>query len=115
MSPIKTFPGPPGTDTGDPGAFTNNGCCDALEGMLPDGHEIKNAASNNGIAGILITEAITCLLSVSGVKTLQCRNFFQQKIGCGSESVVAQKKDGSATLPHARFRNLFILAINRKQ
>ena len=36
-------------------------------------------------------------------------------IARAGESIVAQKKDGSATLPHARFHNLFILAINRKQ
>jgi hypothetical protein len=51
ISPIKTFPGPPGTATGEPGALTNNGCCNAFEGTLGKGQEIKNdieeAASNN--------------------------------------------------------------------
>jgi hypothetical protein len=29
-------------DIGEPGALANNGCCDAFEGMLPEGQETKN-------------------------------------------------------------------------
>jgi len=76
MSPIKTLPGPPWTDTGEPGALANNDCCDAFEGVLPEGQEIKNevqdAASNKDnrpnrliVAGILATEVNASLLSVS--------------------------------------------------
>src|SRR5829696_5071188 len=48
MSPIKMLPGPPWTDTGEPGALANNDCCDAFEGVLPEGQEndIHDAASN---------------------------------------------------------------------
>jgi hypothetical protein len=42
MSAIKMFPGPSWTDTGELGALLNNDCCDASEGLLPEGQEIKN-------------------------------------------------------------------------
>jgi hypothetical protein len=74
MSPIQTLPGPPWTDTGDPGALANNDSCDAFEGALPEGHEVNNevhdAASNKLncatwliVAGIFTTEVIARLLS----------------------------------------------------
>jgi len=73
MSPIKTLPGPPWTDTGEPGAFVNNDCCDAFEGVLAEWqemNEIEDAASNKVnrpnrliVAGILKTEVIASLLS----------------------------------------------------
>jgi hypothetical protein len=76
MSPITALPGPPWTDTGDPGAFTNNDCCGAFEGALPEGHEMNNdvheAVSNRLnrparqiVAGIFIAEVTTRLLSYS--------------------------------------------------
>jgi hypothetical protein len=76
MSPIKTFPGPPCTATGDPGAFLNSGCCAAFEGALPEGQELNNdvhdAITNRinrpTLAGMLITELIARLLSVSELR-----------------------------------------------
>jgi hypothetical protein len=73
MSPIKMLLGPPWTDTGEPGAWANNDCCDALEGLSPEGHdmasETQDAASNKlhraTRAGILTTVINTSLLSVS--------------------------------------------------
>lgn len=70
--------GPPSTDTGEPGALVNNdccaACCEAFEGVLRGGQEIKNevkdAASNKVnrptrqiAAGILIAEVNARLLS----------------------------------------------------
>jgi hypothetical protein len=55
MSPIKMLPGPLGTDTGEPGALANN-CCDASEGVLPEGHEIKIAAAS--IAADILTREV---------------------------------------------------------
>jgi hypothetical protein len=67
--------GPPWTDTGEPGALADNDCCDALEGMLPEGqemNEIEDAASNRInrliLARIVATEVNAGLLSVSGVR-----------------------------------------------
>jgi hypothetical protein len=80
MSPIKMLLGPPWTDTGEPGALANNdcsdACCEAFEGVLPGGQEMKNevqdAVSNKVnratrpiAAGILTTEVNAMLLSVS--------------------------------------------------
>jgi hypothetical protein len=76
MSPIKMLLGPPWTATGEPGAFVNHDSCDAFEGVLPEGQDVKNeiqdAASNKLnsanrliVAGILITENNATLLSVS--------------------------------------------------
>jgi hypothetical protein len=76
MSAIKILLGPSCTVTGEPGALVNNDCCDAFEGVLLEGHEMKNeiqgAASNKVnrptrliVAGILITEVNGSLLSVS--------------------------------------------------
>ena len=31
--------GPPSMETGEPGALANNDCCDALEGVSPEGQE----------------------------------------------------------------------------
>ena len=71
-SPIKTLPGPPWTATGEPGALVNTDCGEALEGALPEGHEIKydDAIINKLkrpkrliVTGILITEVIASLLS----------------------------------------------------
>ena len=73
------LPGPPATDTGEPGALVNNDCCDAcceaFEWVLRGGHEIKNEvkdavinkvsrATRLIVAGILIAEVNARLLSV---------------------------------------------------
>jgi len=79
MSPIKTLPGPPWTDTGEPGAFVNNDCCDPFEGAVPEGQELKkelqetasnkvNRATRLIAAGILTTDVIARLLSFSGLR-----------------------------------------------
>jgi hypothetical protein len=87
ISPIKTLPGPPWTDTGEPGALANNDCCEALEGLLPEKqerNEIEDAASNRIsrpiLAGTFTIEVIASLLSVSVFKTLRHRRFFHKKI-----------------------------------
>jgi hypothetical protein len=66
ISAIKTLLGPPWTDTGEPGAVTNNDCCDAVEGVLPERQEMNetadavsnkvNRATRLIAVGILITE-----------------------------------------------------------
>ena len=55
--------GPPSTATGEPWALANNDSCDALEGVLLVGQEIKDTVSNRLnrpkrliVAGILTTE-----------------------------------------------------------
>jgi hypothetical protein len=88
ISPIRTVPGPPWTDTGEPGAFTNNDCCGAFEGAFPAGQEIKNDVQNAissdranrpkplivaGICGAELT-----VVSFSAIMTNQHHDFFRR-------------------------------------
>src|SRR5262249_45520621 len=92
ISPIKTFPGPPCTATGDPGALTNNGCCDAFAGTSPEGQEINNdvhdAASNRihrlTLAGILTTKLIARLLSVFLLRRVTALNSSRRSDTCSA-------------------------------
>jgi hypothetical protein len=72
ISPIKTPLGALGTATGDPWALTNNGCCDAFDGVHEIKYDAHDAANNNVntpnwliLLRILRTELTTRLLSPS--------------------------------------------------
>ena len=65
--------GPPCTDTGEPGAFANHdcvdACCDALEGVLPEGQEkkINDAAINSVNCAIRLTVAAILTKGLNGI------------------------------------------------
>jgi hypothetical protein len=74
MSPIRTLLGAHGRNTGEPCAAVKNDCCDAFEGVLPEGQEMKkeieDAASNraNGPKRVIVTAS----LLLSGGPNLLC-------------------------------------------
>ena len=63
--------GSPWTDTGEPGALVNKDCCDALEGVLPEGQERKkevpDAASNkiNRLRRLIVAGILTIEVNAS--------------------------------------------------
>ena len=73
---------------GEPGALVNDDCCDAFEGVLPEGQEMKNevqeAASNklNRPKRLIVVDIfsaeITPVSSRLGFKTFRRHSFFRR-------------------------------------